>query len=187
MEKNKKTVAVYTADKFLFQKILLDAPEWVSIVSENESADISLVDIDTVSGIDRDFISMSRKGGADISVPFPLGTLAEILSDKGEKPQLILSPEERAAYLRGEKIKLTELEFALLERLMRTKSEFTSKEDILRDVWKNEKDAGIINVYIHYLREKLESHGEKIIISSRKCGYKIDEKYTGGKENAQDY
>ena len=31
-----------------------------------------------------------------------------------------------------------------------------------------------------YLREKLEAHGEKIIISSRMCGYKIDEKFFGG-------
>ena len=184
MKKNKKTVAVYTADKFLYQKILLDAPEWITVVSEKESADVLLVDVDTVTDIDGDFISMSRRGGADISIPFPLGALAEILSYNSEDAQLIISFEERAAYLRGEKIKLTELEFALLERLMKTKSEFTSKEDILRDVWKNEKDAGIINVYIHYLREKLEAHGEKIIISSRKCGYKISEKYTGGKENA---
>ena len=34
-----------------------------------------------------------------------------------------------------------------------------------------------MNVYIHYLREKLEADGEKIILSSRSHGYKIDEKY----------
>ena len=43
-------------------------------------------------------------------------------------------------------------------------------------------DEGVLNVYVHYLREKLERGGEKIIISSRGLGYKIDEKYlqTGG-------
>lgn len=127
---------------------------------------------------------MSRKGEADISIPFPLGMLEKLLSKSNDAAQLIISRAERAAYLRDEKIKLTELEFLLLEKLTQKRGEFTSKEEILRDVWKNEKDAGIINVYIHYLREKLETHGEKIIISSRKCGYKIDEKYTGGKENA---
>lgn len=184
MDKNKKTVAVYTADKFLFQKILLDAPEWVTVVSKKEGADLLLVDVDTVTDITGDFVSMSRGGDADISIPFALGMLAEVLSNDTAVAQLILSYKERAAYLRGEKIKLTELEFALLDKLMKKKDEFTSKEEILRDVWKNEKDAGIINVYIHYLREKLEAHGEKIIISSRKCGYKIDKKYMGGKENA---
>jgi DNA-binding response OmpR family regulator len=34
----------------------------------------------------------------------------------------------------------------------------------------------VLNVYVHYLREKLED-GKKIIISSRKLGYKIDERY----------
>ncbi len=185
MGKNKKKVAVYTADSFLFQKILLDAPEWVNVVrGEGQDADILLVDTDTASIEAQNYISMSRKGGADISIPFPLGTLTEILSGGSRDVQLVLARDERAAYLRKEKIKLTELEFALLERLMKSDGEFTSKEDILRDVWQNEKDAGIINVYIHYLREKLEVHGEKIIISSRKCGYKIDEKYTGGKKNA---
>ena len=53
------------------------------------------------------------------------------------------------------------------------------REEILSTVWGGEADSGVINVYIHYLREKLEVCGEKIILSSRKCGYKIDEKYLG--------
>ena len=44
----------------------------------------------------------------------------------------------------------------------------------------DDADGGILNVYVHYLREKLEKRGEKIIISSRKSGYKIDEKYLKG-------
>ena len=58
--------------------------------------------------------------------------------------------------------------------------EFISREEILERVWKNSADSGVINVYVHYLREKLERHGEKIILSSRKGGYRIDEKYLGG-------
>ena len=38
-------------------------------------------------------------------------------------------------------------------------------------------------MYVHYLREKLE-RGEKIIISSRNHGYKIDAKYLSEVENA---
>jgi DNA-binding response OmpR family regulator len=40
-----------------------------------------------------------------------------------------------------------------------------------------DKGEGLINVYVHYLREKLEVGGEKIINSSRKNGYAIDEKF----------
>ena len=82
--------------------------------------------------------------------------------------------------LRGEVIKLTEVEHALFLALMKRGGEFASREDILREVWGSEADEGIINVYVHYLREKLEKSGEKIIVSSRKLGYKIDGKYLGG-------
>ena len=54
--------------------------------------------------------------------------------------------------------------------------EFVSREEILHSVWSGDADPGIINVYVHYLREKLED-GEKIIVSSRKNGYKIDGRY----------
>ena len=187
MGNKSKKAAVYTEDDFLFQKILLDAPEWAEIIrgDKNTAADIRLVDVDTAKVETGEFISMSRRSGADISLPFPLGMLADILSEDKEGAELLtLSEGERSAYLRGEKIRLTELEYALLDRLMRGGGEYISKEDILRDVWNHEADAGIINVYVHYLREKLEKRGEKIILSSRKCGYKIDEKYTGGKGDA---
>ena len=187
MTNKQKKVAVYTNDGFLFQKILLDAPEWAEVIRGESGvfADIRLVDVDTVKDMTGEFLSMSREAGADIALPFPLGTISDILSeDKEEAELLTLSEGERSAYLRGERIKLTELEYALLGRLMSARGEYTSKEDILRDVWNNEADAGIINVYIHYLREKLEKRGEKIILSSRKCGYKINEKYTGGKGDA---
>ena len=66
---------------------------------------------------------------------------------------------------------------------MSANGEFVSREEILSQVWNGDADCGIINVYIHYLREKIE-HGEKIILSSRKQGYCIDEKYLGGGKNA---
>ena len=56
-------------------------------------------------------------------------------------------------------------------------SDKLSREEILNAVWNNEADSGVINVYIHYLREKLELDGEKIILSSRKLGYAIDERF----------
>ena len=57
--------------------------------------------------------------------------------------------------------------------------EFVSRDELSRAVWGEGADGGILNVYIHYLREKLESKGEKVIISSRRGGYKIDGKYLG--------
>ena len=76
------------------------------------------------------------------------------------------------------KISLTEVEGKLLVELLKAE-EFVSRNSLLKSVWGANNDSGVINVYIHYLREKLEKSGEKIIISSRKYGYKISEKYKG--------
>ena len=91
--------------------------------------------------------------------------------------------EEKCVLLFGEKIKLTELEYALFSLLYKRQS-FVSREEILASVWHGEADGGIINVYVHYLREKLEKGGEKIILSSRKLGYGISENFLGGKIDA---
>ena len=180
-----KSVSVFTEDIFLFQKIRLEAPPEVSVMlgySDNE--DLCLVDIDTVKNIARDgMITMSRAQDADLKLPFALGTIRKIL-EGGNTPPISITDTKKCAYLKGETIKLTEVEFALFSLLFKKNGEYATREEILDTVWGGEANTGVINVYIHYLREKLESHGEKIIISSRKHGYKIDEKYFGGGENA---
>ena len=181
----KKTVAVYTADRYLFQKIRLDAPEGVEVVfgdAEETAAMLVFADVDTVSVFPTGAVTMSRADKTcDLKIPFPLGTVADIIAKKEDTgAPLTLRDEGRAAILRGEVIKLTELEFSLLSALVRRGGGFASRDEILSEVWGDGADSGIINVYIHYLREKLEIHGEKIIISSRKRGYKIDGKYIGG-------
>ena len=181
----KKTVAVYTADRYLFQKIRLDAPEGVEVVfgdAEKTAATLVFADVDTVKSFPSGAVTMSRTdSGCDLKIPFPLGTVAALISDetKGDTILTVIA-EERAALLKGERIKLTEVEFSLLSALLKRGGGFATRDEILSEVWGDGADSGVINVYIHYLREKLEIHGEKIIISSRKCGYKIDEKYIGG-------
>ena len=89
---------------------------------------------------------------------------------------LVLSEDEKCAFLFGEKIALTELEFELLSKLME-RDGFTSREELLSALWQDEATGSVLNVYIHYLREKLEVGGEKIIVSSRRQGYRINEKF----------
>ena len=177
----KKVISVLTSDEYLFQKIKLDTVGFAeAYLGERENPDLVLVDIDTKDGVSG-AVTMSRKAGADLKIPFALGTVEALLLKKAEsRPPLSLSESERCAYLRGEKIKLTDVEYALISLLFEKRGEYALREEILDKVWGGEKDAGVINVYVHYLREKLETHGEKIIISSRKCGYKIDEKFFGG-------
>lgn len=174
-------ICVYTSDAYLFQKIKLDAPEGCEVLridaEDKGTGDVYLCDIDTGVKIDG-ALTMSRREEADITLPFALGTISRIVN-KNESGLKILK-DEKCAVLRGERIKLTDVEFALFSLLYENGGNYVSREEVLKNVWNGEADGGIINVYIHYLREKLEKHGEKIILSSRKNGYCIDEKFLVG-------
>ena len=173
-----RRISVLTTDVFLFQKIKLALWETAKVTLGDAPSDIRIVDIDCGYEAEQNDVTVSRYNECDIQIPFPLSALDKLLAD--DMPKLTASAGERAAVLRGETIKLTEVEYALFCALMTRGGEFVSRDDILKEVWGENADSGIINVYIHYLREKLEREGEKIIVSSRKMGYKIDKKYLGG-------
>ena len=180
-----KRIAVFTADRNLFKKIQLDAPVGVEVINGDcDSPLLRLVDIDTASVEYSDAVTMSYTRRADLSLPFRLGTISEMVNEKiGISAALrILPDEKRCVSLKGEKIKLTKTEFSLLLALIKRDGGYVTREELLREVWADNADSGIINVYIHYLRTKLEKHGEKIILSSREGGYKIDKKHLGGEE-----
>ena len=105
-----------------------------------------------------------------------------------DSPACALLPKRRSVMLEGEEIRLTELEYSLFELIVNAGEDCVSREEILERVWGGEADAGIVNVYVHYLREKLERHGDKLIKSYRGRGYTLSEKYRllfgGGKKNA---
>lgn len=177
----KKLIGVFTSDKFLYQKIKLWAPTGCE-VRLSEVGEISLWDIDTLGTPEISAITMSRHRGADLTLPLSIDEIENLITkDEKSSPPLKLDEGERAAILRAEKIKLTEIEYSLLSAIYKRMGGYASRDELLSEVWSGKADSGIINVYVHYLREKLEKYGEKIIVSSRKCGYKIDEKYIGGK------
>ena len=75
-------------------------------------------------------------------------------------------------------IELTNKEFSLLEYLMRNKNRPVSKEQIIEHVWDFDSDVlpNNIEVYISYLREKIDKpFNKKLIQTVRGVGYKIDE------------
>ena len=178
MQEKSIRVKILTKNKYLLKKLMLELPldEGFSIV--DEGFDVLLVDIDTEEKKPH-AITMSYKSEADIALPFLLGEVKARLLGSVTSP-IALSEKEKSVILFGEKIKLTELEYALFALLFE-RDGFVSREEILDTVWHGEKDGGIINVYVHYLREKLEVGGEKIILSSRKLGYGISEKFRGYK------
>ncbi|MER5788079.1 response regulator transcription factor [Streptomyces sp. NPDC001980] len=78
---------------------------------------------------------------------------------------------------RGDRaLDLTKTEYALLEFLLRHPGRVLSRERILRDVWGFEfaPASNTLDVYIMYLRRKLESRGEpRLIHTVRGLGYTL--------------
>ena len=177
---SERIIAVYTEDELLFQKILLDAPENFTVERGSEchkkSAYLILVDKDTARVPQCEHLSMSRRDGADIKIPFALGTIKKLVSQENDS-FIRISENDRSVFFHGKRIRLTDVELSLLSLLLNGRGEYVSRKDILQSVWNNGADGGVINVYIHYLREKLEKGGEKIILSSRKLGYAIDGRF----------
>ena len=181
-----KEILVLTKDKRLGQllKIILRGDGRVTVAEGRTDAseyDYVIADIDSVD-CPVASLKISPKGAAGaMPCPFRHEELLRRVRavGKGEKQSLSISEDKRIATLGDKRIALTEVEGRLLYILINAGG-FVSRETLLKRVWGQDNDSGIINVYIHYLREKLEKGGEKIIISSRKSGYKIDEKYLGG-------
>jgi DNA-binding response OmpR family regulator len=72
--------------------------------------------------------------------------------------------------------KLTPREFALLEHLMRQGDFVSSKNQLLDDVWGPDfvGDPNIVEVYVRYLRKKLDKNGEQSLIETiRGIGYRV--------------
>ena len=183
-------IGVATDDVALARKIyiaLLGAAE-VEMLSPTESGgqfDITLVDLrcggrDIASGI-IPIVARAAwvEGERALPYPFAYSELRELVS--GLSAQRLVIEGERTVSLDGKRIRLTESEHRLISAIAEGGGEFVSREELAERVFGKGAESGILNVYIHYLREKLEGGGEKIILSSRRGGYRIDEKYLGVK------
>lgn len=105
--------------------------------------------------------------------PARLLALFGLIDEAGEH-DLLLIPERHAARLGREEIALSETEFALLTALGEAEGAYLTREELLARVWGNgEEEPGIVGVYIHYLRRKIEKDGVKRIFSSRGRGYRL--------------
>ncbi len=179
-----KRVLVYTADEYLFCKIYLELGDGFECkIAKNDApfADHLLWDKDSIPKVPQgaEYITISRDDGADIRRPFPIGQIKKRLLSCEEESPIRIDKERRILWMLGEKISLTDIEYALFWALYKRGGAFAKRCELNEEVWGRESDGSLLSVYVHYLREKLERHGEKVIISSRKNGYKIDEKYFG--------
>lgn len=102
--------------------------------------------------------------------------------DAGEQPlqflDLSLDPVTRAVKRRGRAMELTRTEFLLLELFLRNPRRVLTREIILDRVWGFDfgPESNSLEVYIGYLRKKMEAGGEKRVIHTiRGVGYVLRE------------
>ena len=107
--------------------------------------------------------------------PFSLAHLTAVLQNLPAEQGLMLMEKERSVLLDGRVIPLTGREYALLSCLYARRGSPVPREVILREVWGDGGDDGLLQVYLHYLRKKLESDGRRRILSVRGEGYALGE------------
>ena len=180
----KKRVGIITQSSSLYHKLklLLRSIASVDMLNLEYNADlydVVFADIDSYTDAPAGSITMSYDKSVDIRLPFLHRDVLNVVehAEKGNEEKIALLGDGRHALLFGEKIKLTEVEYKLLFELLAAKGGYVSRESLLKRVWGEGFDSGVVNVYVHYLRNKLEQDGRKIILSSRKEGYRIDERY----------
>lgn len=81
-------------------------------------------------------------------------------------------------FLESEEIVLTQKEFALLEYLIRNKNKLCTRTNIIEHVWDIHFDAdtSVIDVYINFLRKKLDKKNSKSFVQTvRGVGYIVKE------------
>lgn len=97
---------------------------------------------------------------------------------------LRLDPLRRQARRGNHDLPLTEREYQLLLLLLRHPGEVVSRERILTTIWSDggsSAASNVIEVYVRYLRQKLEQHGgRRLIHTVRGQGYCLAERWPPG-------
>lgn len=153
------------------------------IRQENDTPILMLTARDTVE--DR---VMGLDSGADdyIIKPFDIDELlarvrAHLRRTEHAQPKqilefadLVMDTASRTAYRGDREVELTAREFDLLALFMRHPNQVISRDQIYAEIWDYDfgGESNIIEVYIRYLRTKLEAGGEpRLIYTKRGAGY----------------
>ena len=129
--------------------------------------------------------------GADdyLVKPFAMGELfariRAVLRRVEQRPTEVLTVgaltlDPRSSFVRfgAREIALTAKEFSLLLFFMQHPNRIVSRTEILENVWDSRYDGfgNVVDVYVNYLRNKLEEKGEpRMIVTVRGRGYMLRE------------
>jgi two-component system, OmpR family, response regulator len=165
-------------DGFAVCQELRRAARWVPVLMLTARSEVA----DRIRGLD---------AGADdyLVKPFDFGELLARL-----RALVRRSPAERAATLAvgdlrfdsamrtvtraGREVELTAREFQVLELLARNAGQVVSRPQLLEEIWDDDCDgsANVVDVYIGYLRKKLEDPaGPQLIRTVRGIGFMLEQ------------
>ncbi len=115
-------------------------------------------------------LHLQLRGGRQVATP-PL-----------QLADLRLDPSGREVWRGPRKLSLTAREYQLLLTLLRHPGVVLSRERILQEVWHDQQGvaSNVVEVYVRYLRQKLEEGGERRLIHTlRGRGYCLCERLPG--------
>ncbi len=108
--------------------------------------------------------------------PFRPARLLALLDLTEDAPPNSLVPDaDRHSVLVGDtEVSLSAKEFSLFMALWEADENYVTRDELLKTVWQGEEaDPGVVNVYIHYLRRKLEFAGHRYLYAARGYGYRL--------------
>ena len=154
------------------------------------SSAVYIVDLDTCALPKKDgasFICFSRDGETlsrfgGLLRPFSEEELFSAIeggASSGERSVSIEGNDRTVSY-GGRLIHLTEREYMLFSLLAQANGKSVPREEICRKIWQCD-DTESLNIYVYYLRRKLEMNGVKAIKAHRGKGYSL---ITRGEINA---
>ena len=183
--------AVYgPADVVLMNNIFPDMPGIKVIEKIREHSDIPLIVISN-NTVEQDIVSALDLGADDyITVPFGAEELKARIrtavrhnnkkintKNKYVSGELSIDFEKHIAFLFGKHVRLTSIEYKILELLCRYPGKVLSNEYLMNSIWGHYYcgDNKILRVNITNIRKKIESDPStpKFIITEQGVGYKI--------------
>lgn len=105
---------------------------------------------------------------------------SEFIQHKLQAGDLILNSETHEVSRAGKPITLSPQEYTLLHYLLTNKNKVVSRNMILSRIWEGNPDIDtrIVDVYLGYLRKKIDAKSPKLLHTIRGFGYMLKEPQT---------